>query len=216
MSKKKIAQQNYYLSNQVKMLKCNLRDNSIDIKQEWKLIIEFNKQTFDRILNLTPVFVGVEKDCGEIYSYDSTWDKSSSKKPKTLPTFDGSTFEVGLFDDPVMVDLIEKNAADIFTTDVIAAALMCSTKSNYSFDVEIKKFGSKIFIDKRFEEDDEEHNMKAQDNILDYDTVCETSLAYQPVDEETLNGIWPLMKEARKINNAFLHHSLEKNFMKVK
>ena len=49
-------------------------------------------------------------------------------------------------------ELIEKNVADIFTTDVIAAVLMCSTKSNYSWDVEIKKYENKIFIDKRQDE----------------------------------------------------------------
>jgi hypothetical protein len=66
MSKKKIAQQNYYLSNQVRQLKCNLRDNSIDVKPDWDLILEFNKQTFDRVANITPVFLGTVKECGEI------------------------------------------------------------------------------------------------------------------------------------------------------
>jgi hypothetical protein len=37
-----------------------------------------------------------------------------------------------------MVELIQAGAADIFTTDVIAAALMSATKSNYSWDIEIK------------------------------------------------------------------------------
>lgn len=100
-----------------------------------------------------------------------------------------------------MVELIEQDKADIFTTDVIAAVLMTSQKSNYSFDVEIKKFGNKFFIDKRIEEEDEdEPNIIVPDNILDYDTVCETSIDHQPVDDETINGIWPLMKEAKKIN----------------
>lgn len=49
----------------------------------------------------------------------------------------------------MMVELIEEDKADIFTTDVILAALMSSTRSNYSWDIEIKKFGNKIFIDKR-------------------------------------------------------------------
>lgn len=114
-----------------------------------------------------------------------------------------------------MVDLIEQNKADIFTTDVIAAALMASNKSNYSFDVEIKKFGDKIFIDKRVDEIDEIHNVQ-QDNILDFDTVCETSLDHQPFDDDNINGIWPLMKEAKKINNSFLHNALSKDFTKIR
>lgn len=53
-----------------------------------------------------------------------------------------------------MCELIEKNVADIYTTDAIAACLMSANKSNYSWDIEIKKFGNKIFIDKRQEEED--------------------------------------------------------------
>jgi len=89
---------------------------------------------------LTPVFIGTVRECGDIMAYDNEWDKCSSKKPKTLKNFEGKTFEESLFDDPVMVELIEQDKADIFTTDVIAAALMCATKSNYSWDIEIKKF----------------------------------------------------------------------------
>jgi len=46
---------------------------------------------------------------------------------------------------------------------------MCSTKSNYSWDIEIKKYENKIFIDKR--QDNTE-------NILSYATVCETAVDY--------------------------------------
>jgi len=87
--------------------------------------------------------------------YDVSWDSSSPKKPKTLENYEGVTFEESLFDDPKMVELIENNAADIFTTDVVAAALMVITKSNYSFDLEIKKFNGKLFIDKRTGDDDD-------------------------------------------------------------
>jgi len=40
-----------------------------------------------------------------------------------------------------MVELMQEGAADIYTTDEIASAIMCATKSNYSWDVEIRKFG---------------------------------------------------------------------------
>ena len=42
-SKKDQAKQNYYKSNMVKQLRCNLRDNSIDVKPEWTLIKELTK-----------------------------------------------------------------------------------------------------------------------------------------------------------------------------
>lgn len=52
---------------------------------------------------------------------------------------------------------------------------MCSTKSNYSWDIEIKKYENKIFIDKRQEDLDK--------NILNYMTVNETALDGQPIDD---------------------------------
>jgi len=85
-------------------------------------------------------------------TYNRVWDRCSSKKTKTIDNFEGHTFEESLFDDPVMVELIEQNVADIFTTDQIASAIMCCTKSNYSWDIEIKKYENKIFIDKRQED----------------------------------------------------------------
>lgn len=144
-----------------------------------------------------PVPLENARECGEISQYDTAWDKTQGKKPKQIKHFEGHTFEESIYDDPVMIELIEENAADIFTTDVVAAVLMCSTKSNYSWDLEIKKFGDKIFIDIR--KDDPEQN------ILFYPTVCETALDFQPLDDQTINGIRQLMQEAKKINDTWLN-----------
>lgn len=38
----------------------------------------------------------------------------------------------------------------------------------------------------------------------------------QPYDEDNINGIWPLMKEAKMINNSFLHHALSKDITKIR
>ena len=103
-----------------------------------------------------------------------------------------------------MTELIEENVADIYTTDVVAAVLMCSTKSNYSWDIEIKKFDGNIFIDKRQDEDKE----KMENYILNHTTQCETSLDHQPYDDEgSINGIKNLWKEAQKINDTWLNAS---------
>ena len=102
-----------------------------------------------------------------------------------------------------MCEMIENEAADIYTTEQVAAVLMCATKSNYSWDLEIKVYDGKIFIDKRSEEDDKQ----SKTSILNYQTVCVTSLEHQPETNITINGIRPLMKEAQKINNSWLHHA---------
>ena len=63
-----------------------------------------------------------------------------------------------------MQRIAKKNEADVFITDTAAAAIMSAPKSLYSWDVIIKKYQDKVFIDKRDEP-----------NILDYLTVNETS-----------------------------------------
>lgn len=197
-TRKDKIKQAYYQSGMIKQLKCNLKANSVDVKPEWDFITEFSKQSFDRLPQLRPEFIENAKECGEILAFDHSWDKASTKKPKALKHFEGTTFEVPLFDDSVMVELIEQDVADIFTTDVVAAALMCATKSNYSWDIEVKKYENKIFIDKRQDEDD-------PNNILDFYPVNETALDGQPQDDNTINGIRQLMREATRINNSMLN-----------
>lgn len=68
---------------------------------------------------------------------------------------------------------------------------MTAPKSQYSWDVIIKKYQDKLFIDKR-----DEHNM------LDLLTVNETSQE-QPTDDDTVNGVRQIMKEATNINIAW-------------
>ena len=62
---------------------------------------------------------------------------------------------------------------------------MCSTKANYSWDLQMKKYRNLVFIDKRDE-----------DNIMQYETVSETAPNdIQPMDDDTKDGIRQLMKE---------------------
>jgi len=75
-----------------------------------------------------------------------------------------------------MRELIDNNVADVFTTDVVAAAMMVMTKSNYSFDLEIRKGDGKIFIDRRQADDEDEGNKYS--NIMNYNTVCESSVDF--------------------------------------
>jgi len=70
---------------------------------------------------------------------------------------------------------------------------MTAPKSLYSWDVIIKKYQDKLFIDKR---DDE--------NILDFLTVNETSHENQPVDDESVNGVRQIMREALLVHNNVL------------
>jgi len=91
----------------VKQLRCNLKDQSVDVSDEWQLCKEFTKQIFDRLPQLKPVALENVKECGEVAMYDSIWDKSTGKKPKTFKHFEGTTFEESIFDDSVMMELME-------------------------------------------------------------------------------------------------------------
>ena len=133
--------------------------------------------------------------CGQVPYYNKDLDKASSNKPFQLSQFKGSVYySVPTLEDPVIQRLAKENKADIFATEVAAAAIMTAPKSLYSWDVVIRKFQDKVFIDKRDEP-----------NILDWLTVNETSHENQPMDDETINGVRELMKEAVRANNSVLY-----------
>jgi len=71
---------------------------------------------------------------------------------------------------------------------------MTAPKSLYSWDVVIKKYQDKLFIDKRDEP-----------NMLDNLTVNETSHESQPVDDDSVNGVKQIMEEARKVQDRILY-----------
>lgn len=179
-----------------------MKDYAVDVTK-WKFLKEYTRQNFERLPPYQPGAAENVKECGDVFQYDSSWDKSTGKKPKALKTFEGKTFDESIFADPVMLELIEDGAADVYTTEAVASVLMCATKSNYSWDLEIKVCDGTIFIDKRAEEPEQ--------NILNYLTVCETSLDYQPNADNTINGIRPLMKEARRVNNSWMNAALSQN-----
>lgn len=81
-------------------------------------------------------------------------------------------------EDPVITRLAKENKADIFATELAVAAIMTAPKSLYSWDVIIKKYQDKIFIDKRDEP-----------NMLDILTVNETSHDNQAMDDDSIDGI---------------------------
>jgi translation initiation factor 3 subunit D len=81
-------------------------------------------------------------------------------------------------DDPIIKKLAQENKAQIFATETAVAAIMTAPKSLYSWDVVIKKYLDKVFIDKRDET-----------NMLDQLTVNETSTENQPIDDDSINGV---------------------------
>lgn len=115
-------------------------------------------------------------------------------KAKKLPSFKGTVPNEITTRDPIIQRLAQEGKAQIFATDLAAAALMTSSKAQYPWDLVIKKWQGFLFIDKRDEE-----------NMLDWQTVSETAqIEFQPLDEEGVNGVRQLMKEAARTSNDFL------------
>ena len=87
--------------------------------------------------------------------------------------------------------MAKDNKADIFASETAVAAIMTANKSIYSWDVKITTFQNKIFIDTREEP-----------NMLDRQTINETSAENQPADDDSINSVKKLMKEATDIHNS--------------
>lgn len=182
-----------------------LRDLSYEVKNEWEVVQEFSKQRFDKLPNLKPGDLGYETSAGRIYAFDKEWDKVRMAKPKKLPQFKGMVPNEITTRDPIIQELAQEGKAQIFATDLAAAALMTSSKAQYSWDLVIKKFGEVLFIDKRDEE-----------NMLDWQTVSETAgVEFQPLDEDGINGVRQLMKESARTGNDFLAHMQSKTFKEL-
>ena len=66
-----------------------LREPSFEVKTEWEVIQEFNKQHFDKLLALVPGNNGTEVSAGKIPAFDPQWEKCKIKTGKKLPKTEG-------------------------------------------------------------------------------------------------------------------------------
>ena len=57
-------------------------------------------------------------------------------------------------DDPIIMEYVKENVANVFATDSIISLLMCSTRTIYPWDIVVTKDGDKIFLDRREENND--------------------------------------------------------------
>ena len=117
--------------------------------------------------NLTPGTLGDFADAGQLHTFNMQFEKSRVNRPQKIPKLSGSWNECSMFDDEIIREIARDKQANIFVTDEAAAAIMCSTKAVYSWDVGIKKFQNMLFIDKRDEE--------GAQNMLDCQIVSETA-----------------------------------------
>ncbi|XP_018319021.1 eukaryotic translation initiation factor 3 subunit D [Agrilus planipennis] len=167
-----------------------IRDASVTVKPDWVTIEEMD---FPRLGKLSLPSIKEGDDimcCGELEYYDKSYDRVNVKNEKPLQRVDRIFHTVTTTDDPI-IRVLSKNEGNVYATDAILATIMCSTRSNYSWDIVIEKIGDKLFFDKR-------------DNTeFDLLTVNETSLEPPQDDGNSLNSPRNLALEATFINHNF-------------
>ncbi|XP_030369714.1 eukaryotic translation initiation factor 3 subunit D-1 [Scaptodrosophila lebanonensis] len=173
-----------------------IRESSVAVRADWLSIEEMD---FPRLIKLSLPNIKEGEDittCGTLEYYDKTYDRINVKNEKPLQKIDRIVHTVTTTDDPV-IRRLSKTVGNVFATDAILATIMCSTRSNYSWDIVIEKVGDKIFMDKR------DHTE------FDLLTVNETSVEPPTDDDSSCNSPRNLAIEATFINHNFSQQVLK-------
>lgn len=117
-----------------------IRESSVAVRADWASIEEMD---FPRLVKLSLPNIKEGEDiitCGTLEYYDKIYDRINVKNEKSLQKIDRIVHTVTTTDDPV-IRRLSKTVGNVFATDAILATIMCSTRSNYSWDIVIEKFG---------------------------------------------------------------------------
>jgi len=120
-----------------------IRESSVAVRADWTSIEEMD---FPRLMKLSLPNIKEGQDivtCGTLEFYDKNYDRINLKTEKPLQKIDRIVHTVTTTDDPV-IRRLSKTVGNVFATDAILATIMCSTRSNYSWDIVIEKFGKEM------------------------------------------------------------------------
>lgn len=183
-------------------------DWSVNPRNDWEVVCEFGLNSMPKMLVDSKAVIKKEdlRWCGKLYRYDKDYDKISARKPARLPIAENVAFyNPPASEDEQLQDLMEENDdATVFATEQVLAAIMAASRSVYSWDCVITKVGGKILVDKR------------DQGPLDFMTVNETAESQPSLDDESLNGMYWLGREATRINQNFSQAIVDTNAPGVK
>ena len=74
---------------------------------------------------------------------------TTTDDPVIRKVIDSTYFSVLLTINELFLFQLAKTEGNVYATDSILATLMCSIRSNYSWDIIVQKVGGKLFFDKR-------------------------------------------------------------------
>jgi translation initiation factor 3 subunit D len=171
---------------------------SVEIRPDWEVVetVQF-PEIIKQSLSLAEATPQDLATYGSLKWFDKSHDRVTPKSEVALRRrMDDATQNLTASDDPIIQKLSSEGAGNVFTTDAVLAAVMCSARSNYSWDIVIKKKDGKIFLDKR-----------AGGNF-DQLTVSET--AQDPItdDPDDINGVPQLSAECTRVNSAYCQQVL--------
>uniref|UniRef100_A0A0M3JXP7 Eukaryotic translation initiation factor 3 subunit D n=1 Tax=Anisakis simplex TaxID=6269 RepID=A0A0M3JXP7_ANISI len=179
---------------------------SIAVRPEWQVLEEMD---FPRLAKLNWYNVEPGQDInghryGQLYYYDKSFDRVTVRTEKPLQRCGGTFYNLTTTEDPIIQQLAQEDAGNVFATDMILATLMAATRSVYSWDVIAYRVGDKLFFDKR--------DTGGFSNPVDALTVSETSTdAPQSDDPTSINHPRNLATEALYINQNFRRMVLKRN-----
>lgn len=117
-----------------------MRESSVAVRSDWSSIEEMD---FPRLMKLSLPNIKEGEDivtCGTLEFYDKIYDRINVKNEKPLQKIDRIVHTVTTTDDPI-IRRLSKTMGNVFATDAILATIMCSTRSNYSWDIVVDKIG---------------------------------------------------------------------------
>lgn len=165
------------------------REASVVISPAWNMLeeVEFHRLSKLRLQVDDPEDVG---SYGRLYAYDKNYDRITTKTEKPLQLVDRLKYNVTTSDDPVISNLAQQGAANVYTTDAILSVLMTAPRSAYPWDIVITRTANGLFLDKR------------DGGAFDSVTVNENA-ADPPAPGEGINSLGRLSLEATFINTNF-------------
>jgi hypothetical protein len=160
---------------------------SYKVGSNYSSVTEFMNLTLSNLPKFTPGTPEILYRSGKIGEFRYEIDSVMSKNPVKFTSFkeiDDIMFSTHDADiDPNIMNYIEEEqiqGTKIIASDMVLATLMNNSKSYYSWDIAVEKFGDIIILKKREEKVDKEEFV-----CVDLENVGENSIAPPPAEVES-------------------------------
>eukprot|EP00591_Stephanopyxis_turris_P000667 CAMPEP_0195511032 /NCGR_PEP_ID=MMETSP0794_2-20130614/3494_1 /TAXON_ID=515487 /ORGANISM="Stephanopyxis turris, Strain CCMP 815" /LENGTH=587 /DNA_ID=CAMNT_0040638565 /DNA_START=31 /DNA_END=1794 /DNA_ORIENTATION=+ len=163
------------------------------VDKEGKPVLNKDGSQKETVATSAPAGVDLEDGwMGYLDYYDNRYERVDTKHFKKLNLTDRNFYYVTTSEDDFLQHCAQHGIGNVIGTDALIAHLMVCQRSNYPWDIIVKKVGKTVLFDKR------------HDSEIDYVTVNETSYRKpDPEDPVEINRPSELSEEATRINQNF-------------